>query len=71
MQEIIDCVSVIEDRREEYGMTIRALARKSGVDENVLYCILNRKRRMMASELLSISEVLHLTFEDFKPEKAV
>ena len=31
-----DCVAVVEQRREEYGMTIKALARKSGIEEAVL-----------------------------------
>lgn len=60
MYEMSDCVSVVEKRRNEYGMTVRALSQKSGVQEDALYNILGKKRKMTASELLSLSAVLHL-----------
>ena len=66
-----DCVSVVEKRRTEYGMTVRALSQKSGVREDALYNILGKKRKMTASDLLSLSAVLHLTFDDYRPQKAV
>ena len=66
-----DCASVVDKRREEYGMTIRALSQKSGVEENALYNILGKKRKMTASELLALSSVLNLTFEDYRPREAV
>lgn len=66
-----DCISVVEKRRKEYGMTIRALSQKSGVQEDALYNILSNKRKMLASELLSISAVLHLNFEDYRDKEAV
>ena len=53
MYEMSDCVSVVEKRRNEYGMTVRALSQKSGVQEDALYNILGKKRKMTASELLS------------------
>lgn len=71
MYEMNDCVSVVERRRTEYGMTIRALSQKSGVREDALYNILGNKRKMTASELLSISAALHLTFEDYRPREAM
>ena len=71
MYEMSDCVSVVEQRRCDYGMTIRALSQKSGVQEDALYNILGNNRKMTASELLSLSAVLHLTFDDFLPKKAV
>lgn len=71
MYEMNDCVAVVEKRRNEYGMTIRSLSQKSGVREDALYNILGKKRKMTASELLSLSAVLHLSFEDYRPEKAV
>ncbi len=66
-----DCVSVVEKRRTEYGMTVRALSQKSGVQEDALYNILGLKRKMTASELLSLSAVLHLNFDDYRPQRAV
>lgn len=71
MYEMSDCVSVVEKRRNEYGMTVRALSQKSGVQEDALYNILGKKRKMTASELLSLSAVLHLTFDDYRPQKVV
>lgn len=71
MYEMNDCVSVVEKRRADYGMTVRALSQKSGVREDALYNILGKKRKMTASELLSISAVLNLTFEDYRPKEAV
>lgn len=61
-----DCVAVVEQRREEYGMTIKALARKSGIEEAVLYNILSRRRRMQASEMIALSAVLGLTLDDYR-----
>lgn len=71
MYEMNDCISVVDNRREEYGMTIRALAQKSGVDEDALYNIFGRSRKMTASELLSLSAVLHLTFDDYRRKESV
>lgn len=71
MYEMNDCVDVVEKRRADFGMTIRALSQKSGIQENALYNVLGKKRKMTASELLSLSHVLHLTFDDFRLSKAV
>lgn len=71
MYEMSDCVSVVDKRRNEYGMTVRALSQKSGVQEDALYNILGKKRKMTASELLSLSAVLHLTFDDYRQQKVV
>ncbi len=48
MYKMRDCISVVEKRRTEYGMTIRALSQKSGVQEDALYNILSNKRKMLA-----------------------
>jgi len=66
-----DCIAVVDKRRKEYGMTIRALSRKSGVEEGALYNILNNKRKMTSSELLSLSAALNLNFTDYHPQRAV
>lgn len=58
-------ISTIESKRIDSGMTIRALAKKCNLPENSLYNSLNRKRKMTACELLAVSSVLHITFDDF------
>lgn len=62
----VDCVPVVNDRRNEMGMTIRALAKKTGIPENALYATLCGNRKMTATELLSLSMVLGLNFDDFQ-----
>ncbi len=71
MYVMSDCAAVVDRRREEYGMTIRTLSQKSGIKEDALYLIFGKKRKMTASELLSLSAVLGLTFEDYQPQEAV
>ena len=71
MFEMNDCVDVVEKRRSDYGMTVRSLSKKSGIKEDALYNVLGKKRKMTASELLSLSAVLHLTFSDFQNSEAV
>ena len=66
MQKNHDCVEVVENKRQDIGMTIRALSRKSGVPEKALYGILSGKRKMTAQELLAVSSVLDLNISDFK-----
>lgn len=71
MYAMSDYIAVVDKRRKEYGMTVRTLSRKSGVEEDALYNILNNKRKMTSSELLSLSAVLNLNFEDYRPQKVV
>lgn len=68
MNEIYDCADVVNARREKIGMTIRALSKRSRVDENALYLVLSHKRKMLAWELLSVSFVLGLTLDDYRKE---
>lgn len=68
MNKISDYVTVIESRRADRGMTIRALSQKSGIKENSLYNALEGKRKLKADELLAVSSVLNLKLEDFKAE---
>lgn len=58
-------ISTIEAKRIDAGMTIRALAQKCNLPENSLYMSLNRKRKMTACELLAVSSVLHISFDDY------
>ena len=60
-----DFIEVINERRTEIGMTIRALARKADMDDDLLGKTLHRKRKMTASELILISAVLGLTLADY------
>ena len=69
MFEMNDCIDVVEKKRIDFGMTVKALSEKSGIQENALYNVLGKKRKMTASELLSLSAVLHLTFSDFTQSK--
>lgn len=58
-------ISTIEAKRIDAGMTIRGLAKKSNLPENALYNSLKRKRKLTAGELLAVSSVLHISFEDY------
>ena len=60
-----DIITVIDGKRTEIGMTIRALARKVEMDDDLLGKTLHRKRKMTASEFIMISKVLGLTLDDF------
>ena len=66
MYAMSDCIDVVEKRRDDRGMTVQALAQKSGVPADSLYSIFKKTRKMTASEMLSIAAVLELTFDDFK-----
>ena len=61
-----DCACVVNSKRKEIGMTVRALSKKTGIDENVLGRTLIGKRKMNACELLALVSALNLSFEDFK-----
>ena len=68
-----DYIRVIDERRNQIGMTIRALARKADMDDDLLGKTLHGKRKMTASEFIAVSHALGLTFDDFpaNAEKAV
>lgn len=70
MYTTTDCASVVNKRREQVGMTVRALARKTGIKEDALYGIICGKRKMTATELLSLSSVLNLTLDDYTVSSA-
>lgn len=70
---MVDCAMIaaqVESARVSSGMTIRALANKSGVDEAALYRVLNAQRKMTAAELVALSSVLGLTMSDFSGSEA-
>ena len=64
----MDYIQVIENRRNKIGMTIRALARKAEMDDDILGKTLHRKRKMTASEFIAVSTILGLSLEDFPTE---
>lgn len=62
---MLDYIHVIDRRRREIGMTIRALARKVNMDDDLLGKSLHGKRKMTATELIAISYALGLTITDY------
>lgn len=71
MNKTKDCASVVNERRNEVGMTVRALSKKTGISENALYSIFAGNRKMTASELLILSMELNLTLENYVAKEAV
>lgn len=65
MVNLKNCAAVINSKRAEIGMTTRALATKSGIEENALYLTFGGKRALKASELLTLSYVLGLNLSDY------
>lgn len=59
-------IHVIDEKRNQIGMTIRALARKANMDDDLLGKTLHGKRKMTASELIALSFALGLTLEDYQ-----
>lgn len=53
---------IVKDR----GITLRYLARKTGLRESALSMALNGKRRLLADELLAICAVLDLDIQDLR-----
>lgn len=68
-----DYIRVIDEKRNQIGMTIRALARKAGMDDDLLGKTLHGKRKMTASELIALSYALDLSLDDYpiQTQKAV
>lgn len=65
-----DYINVINQKRLHIGMTIRSLARRANMDDDLLGKTLHGKRKMTASELIKLSAVLGLTLEDYHVETA-
>lgn len=59
-------IKVISDRIEERGMTITAVSKRAGINNDLLSKTLNNKRKLKADELVVLCQVLGLTLEDFK-----
>nr|DAY31463.1 MAG TPA: Helix-turn-helix XRE-family like protein [Caudoviricetes sp.] len=71
--DVPDYISIIDNRRNQIGMTIRALARKVNMSDDLLSRTLKGKRKMTASEFIMLSYVLGLSLEDYpiEAERAV
>lgn len=61
-------ILVIDQRRIQIGMTIRSLARRADMDDDLLGKTLHGKRKMTATELIILSNVLGLTLSDYSEE---
>ena len=66
MLDTTNCIQTINARRELYGMPIATLAERTGIPSDALYAIFAGRRKLGASELLSIASVLGLDFDDFR-----
>lgn len=58
-------VELLKNKIEDSGMTVVAIAEKSGVDRATLYNRLKGKGEFTASEIVGLSNVLRLS----KPER--
>lgn len=53
--------SLLEVKIAESGMTMTSIAKKTGILKATLYNRLNEKGEFKASEIVALTEVLHLT----------
>lgn len=54
-------VEALRSKMNESGMTIVNIAKKTGILRETLYNRLNGRGEFTASEIIALSEVLHLT----------
>jgi predicted transcriptional regulator len=54
-------LDLLRDHIEESGMTITAIARKSGISRQTMYNRIYGKSEFKASEIVAICKVMHLT----------
>ena len=59
-------IDVINSRIQDRGMTLTAISKRSGINNDLLSKSLRSKRRLKAEELVALCQVLDLTLEDFK-----
>lgn len=57
-------LKALRERMTDSGMTVKAIAMKSGILRETLYNRLNGKSEFSASEMLSLSDVLRLSPEE-------
>ena len=54
-------VETLKSKMDESGMTVVNIAKKAGILRETLYNRLNGRGEFTASEIIALSEVLHLT----------
>lgn len=54
-------VETLKSKMDESGMTMVNIAKKAGILRETLYNRLNGRGEFTASEIIALSEVLHLT----------
>lgn len=54
---------LLKEEINNSGMTITAIAKKTGISRGTLYNKLNKVESFTASEIVSISDVLHISKE--------
>lgn len=57
-------IELLKSRIEDSGMTMVAIAKKSGIDRATLYNRLNSVGEFTASEIVGLSTALHLSKPD-------
>lgn len=55
---------LLREKMTDSGMTVTAIARKSGILRETLYNRLNGKSEFSASEIVSLTNVLHMSKEE-------
>lgn len=55
---------LLQAKIKESGMTMVAICEKSGIERATMYNRINGKGEFTATEIVSLSEVLHLTRTD-------
>lgn len=54
-------IGALKEKMTDSGMTVTSIAKKSGILRETLYNRLNGKGEFTASEIVNLSDVLHLT----------
>lgn len=57
-------ISLLKAKINESGMTMSSLARLSSIRRETLYNRINKKGEFTASEIVSLTRVLHLTKDE-------
>ena len=60
-----ELIKVINSRIADRGMTITTVAKRAGMNNDLLCKTLNDKRRLKADELINLCNVLDLNLDDF------
>ena len=61
-------LGTINERRHKFGMPVKELSRRTGIDYERLRCALLGYRKLTAGEFVEVCGALGLTLEDFTTE---